>query len=152
MYILLNKKYVVIIDCSGELIYLIMTTYICVYEMYVVMNGITWSLIFIIISVHFVKQKVRFNYWLFRWIHIVIMTTYICVCEMYVVMNCLTWSLIFIIIFVNCVKQNVRFNYWLFRWINIFYHDNMHLCIRNVRCHELSHLIITIHHNICTFC
>ena len=37
-YILLNKKYVVIIACSGELIFFIMTTYICVCEMYVVIN------------------------------------------------------------------------------------------------------------------
>ena len=142
---MLNKKYVVIIDCSGKLIFFIMTTYICVYEMYVVMNCLTWLLIFIIILVHFVKQKVRFNYWLLRWINMCFMTTYICVCEMYVVTNCLTWSLIFIIIFVNCVKQNVPV-------IFFFNHDNIYLCIRNVCCHEMSYLIINIHHNICTFC
>ena len=105
MWIVLNKMYVLIIDCSGELIYFIMTTCICVYEMYVVMNCLIWSLLFIIIFVHFVKQNVQCHYWLFRWIHIVIMTTYICVYEMYVVMNYLIWSLIFIIIFIHFVKK-----------------------------------------------
>ena len=49
---------------------------------------------------------------------------------------------------VHFVKQKLRCHYWLFRWINIFYHDNVHLCIRNVCCHELSHLIINIYHHV----
>ena len=48
--------------CCHLLIFFIMTTYICVYETYVVMDCLIRSLIFIIIFVHFVQQKVRCNY------------------------------------------------------------------------------------------
>ena len=46
------------------------------------------------------------------------------------------------------VKHNVCSRYWLFRCIYIFYHVNVHLCMRNVRCHELSHSVNNIYHHV----
>ena len=97
------------------------------------------------VSVHFVRQKVRCHYGLFRWINIFIMTTYICVYEMYVVMNCLIWSLIFIIIFVHFVKQNVRSHCWLFRWINIFI-MSMYICVCEIYVVVNCHILCILYH------